>query len=251
MKKILMVLVCCLVMCGCGAATEGVSQAEYDKVVSERDAYKEELEALKSEITDSEELKEESSESAPKLSGTDLNEMIDIKEYSYKSGTDTTWYIMEVTNDSPVTISAETNVIAKDADGNTIGAASSSEDAIESGYSICLLHMFDEGEPASYEYTISVKEDDYYAPILSDLSYEESDTGNKVIITCTNNGDEAAEFVEGTVLFFAGDKLLRHSTTYFTDDDSEIKPGNTIAEEFDFYGDEPYDNYKVYFTGSR
>lgn len=187
---------------------------------------------------------------SPKLPETDLNEMVDVKEYSYQSS-GTTWYIMELTNNSPATISVNTNVIAKDSDGNMIGAASASENAIENGYSVCLKHMFNDGEPNSYEYTLSVKEDEYYKPVLSDLSYEESDTGSKVVITCTNNGEAPAKFVEGIVLFFSGDKLLRHNSAYFTDDDSQLKPGNTIAKEFNFYGDEKYDNYKVYFTGRR
>lgn len=257
-KKAVLVTLAALLMTGCSAS--GVSQeqyesvvAEYESVVAERDALKEELDSLSTEDTaaESEETDQNGSNNKPQLSSSDLLEQVSIKEYSFTDSIDTAWYFMEITNNSPVTIRVETNVIAKDADGNTIGAFSGSEDAIESGYTVCIPHMFDEGKPESYEYTLSVNEEDYYKPVLSDLEYEISDTGNKLIITCTNKGEEAAEFVEGLVLFFQGDRLLGQSSDYFTDNDSELKPGDAIASEFDSYSDEQYDNYKFYLTGTR
>lgn len=249
MKKILMILACCVVLCGCGG-TSGVSQEEYDRVVAERDEYKTQLDALLNQESESE-LNEEQEDFSPQLSETDLNSQMDVKEYSFINSINTTWYVMEITNNSPVTVSIDTNVTAKDGEGNVIGAASSSESAVESGFSVCLAHMFDEGNPESYDYTMSVKQEEWYKPVVSDLSYDSSDTGNKVIVSCTNNGTEPAEFVEGTVLFFTGDKLIGRDTNYFTDDNSELKPGNTIAKEFDCYADESYDNFKVYLTGRR
>lgn len=260
MKKIVFVTICSMLLVGCSGGG-GVSQEQYESVVAERDSYKKELESMKQsrdEDNVSHQLDVAESESAdsfganvPKLSETELTKQVSITEYSYETDfMDTTWYMMEITNNSPVTISVSTNVIAKDESGNIIGAASSSKDAVESGYTVCLTHMFDNTKPESFSYTISVKEDEYYEPVLSDLSYEASDTGGKVIITCTNNGSEPAEFVEGLMLFFSGDELVGQSSSYFTDDDSELKPGNTIAKEFEVYNTE-YDNFKFYLTGRR
>lgn len=253
-KKMLLIALSAFMLTGC--ASGGVSQEQYESVVAERDALKEELESLKlsknnETISETEESEENEEKNAPKLSSSELLEEISIKEYTYNSSTDTNWYFMEITNNSDVTIQVETNVVAKDADGNVVGAASGEEGAIESGYTVCISHMFDEVKPETYEYTISVNEEEYHSPVLSDLQYEVSDTGDKLIISCTNNGEEPAEFVEGLVLFFKGDQLLGQSSNYFTDDDSELKPGNTLAKEFEIYSDEQYDNYKVYLTGRR
>lgn len=254
MKKILIGVLCAGLLMGC--SSKGVSQEQYESVVAERDALKAEIESLKlpkdNETTsETEESEASKGKNVPKLSSSELLEKIPVKEYTYTSSTDTNWYFMEITNNSDVTIQVETNVVAKDADGNIIGATSGEEGAIESGYTVCIPHMFDEVKPETYEYTISVNEEEYHAPVLSDLQYEVSDTGDKLIVSCTNNGKDPAEFVEGLVLFFKGDQLLGQSSNYFTDDDSELKPGNTIAKEFEIYSDEQYDNYKVYLTGRR
>ena len=73
----------------------------------------------------------------------------------------------------------------------------------------------------------------------------------KLIIMCTNNGNLPAEFVEGIVLFLSGNKCIDYETSYFTDNDFELKPGNTLAKQFNYYGDTSYDSYKVFFTGRR
>lgn len=204
MKRALIGLLCTGLLMGCSSG--GVSQEQYESVVAERDALKAEVESLKlksNETTSETEESEASKEkNAPKLSSSELLEKISVKEYTYTSSTDTNWYFMEITNNSDVTIQVETNVVAKDVDGNIVGAASGEEGAIESGYTVCIPHMFDEVKPETYEYTISVNEEEYHTPVLSDLQYEVSDTGDKLIVSCTNNGEEPAEFVEGLVLFF-------------------------------------------------
>ena len=265
MKKILKlvpVAIICLSLCACNGNTEDtISKKEYNKTTTEKDNTQEQKDNSKEEpeevntqepVTDDTSSENNNSEgTSPQLSETDLNSQVKVKEYSYVNSIGTTWYFMEFTNNSSVTVSIETNVTAKDKKGKTIGAASGSENAIEAGHTVCILHMFDDAEPESYDYTLSVKEEEYYEPVLSDLSYETSDTGKKVIVSCTNKGEEAAEFVKGTVLFFSGKKLIDHSSAYFTDDDSELKPGNTISKEFNYYGNKKYNKFKIYLTGRR
>lgn len=50
MKKIVTILCACVLLAGCG--TSGVSQEEYDKVVSERDGYKEKYESVRDEYAE-------------------------------------------------------------------------------------------------------------------------------------------------------------------------------------------------------
>ena len=54
---------------------------------------------------------------------------------------------------------------------------------------------------------------------------------------------------KATYCFFYGDTVVGYDSNYFTDDDNEIKPGETIMEEMDCY--EHYDSIKVYLTGRR
>ena len=101
---------------------------------------------------------------------------------------------------------------------------------MESGREVCLLHYFDRiTDVAEFEYTLSAKEETFYKPVLSDLSIEQSITDDKVVLITTNNGDNAAKFVEAYALFFSGEDLVYYGSTYITDDDSEIKPGATIS----------------------
>ena len=254
MKKMFLILVVAIIFVVTGCQSGGISQEKYDKTAEEKVELKENEDSINngSEINaeHNEDMGDEGNKS-PSLQETDMTKDISVKEYSYDNGAWGTYYIMELTNNSKKTVSVETNVIAKDSSGKTIGAKSDSKHAIESGYSVCLFHIFEANDINSFSYTISANEDDYYEPALSDLSYEVSDTWEGIIITCTNKGDRPIEFVEGTVLFFSNGQVVDYDTNYFTDNDLELKPKNTLAKEFDYYKDVPYDDYKVYFTGRR
>jgi len=62
-----------------------------------------------------------------------------------------------------------------------------------------------------------------------------------------NDGAVAASFVEGYALFFKNGKVVDHDSAYFTDNDSEIKPGKSIMKELSTRED--YDSYELYFDG--
>ena len=104
-------------------------------------------------------------------------------------------------------------------------------------------------EYATSEYELSVKEDEWYESVAADLTYESIPAKEKEIVSVTNNGSEAAEFVEVYALFFNGEKPVYFNTEYFTDDDSELKPGKTITEEIDCYED--YTSVRFFITGRR
>lgn len=251
MKKtgIAIALISCTLLSGCST---GVPQSQYESVVAERDEYKTAMEALseKPEETKSEIFNQEKSVSEkPKLEETDYLKQLEIKEYSYLSSGEYTYYFMVVKNNSDETLKLEANITAKDDSGNLIGAKSASQEAVEAGYSVCMYTTFDEGIPSSFEYSMSAKPDDYFKPVLSDIKVETTQTENKVIVSCTNEGREAAQFVESRALFFKDGNLVNSGSIYCTDDDSELKVGSTIIEEIDSY--EEFDTVEVYLSGRR
>ena len=264
-KFLIFVIVLSLSLAGCSS---GVSQEQFESVVAERDEYKAELESIsaaldelsnifdeteEAETEGSGESTNESNGSSPQLSPAELTEKIVVNnEYSYTNSIGDTLYFLELNNTSDIVAYVESNVICKGADGNAKGAASGECYAIAPGSTTVLVNYFDgvDGE-GSFEYTLSAKIDPYYDSVTQDLSYDVSDTGKGLVVTCTNTGTEPAEYVEGIVLFFSGDECIDYETMYFTDSDSELKPGDTLAKQFDFYNDTPYDNYKIYFTGRR
>lgn len=247
-SKILLIVLFSVFLVGCGST--GISQEEYNKVVAERDEYKEKYEEIfTEELTDEE--SEESQKEVGSSNQEDVSNQAEVTgEYHYVDSLGSVHYFLIVKNNSKETLKISVNATAKDSSGNVIGAADASEEAIPAGWETCLSCYFDELEDAAeFEYSLSFKEDEHYKPAVQDLEYEESRTDKKVILTCTNNGEEAAEFVEATALFFSGGEVIRYDTTYITDDDSELKPGATISSELNCY--EKYDDVKIYLTGRR
>lgn len=248
-------LVLSVALGGCG--NSGVSQEDYDRVVAERDEYKEKYEFLlgqgdnlqEGQAQGTQRESEQEKESIQQTEDKEIKAEV-VEEYYYINSIGSAQYFLIVKNNSSETISVNINATAKDADGNLIGAKSESEEAIPSGYEVCIgCYFSDAKNAASFEYTLDAKKDKYYEAVIQDLTYEESRTDKKVIISCTNNGEDAAEFVEATALFFLNGELVRSDSTYITDDNSEIKPGATIVKEMNSFGE--YDDVKIYFSGRK
>lgn len=193
---------------------------------------------------------QETSDNADNADKADLASQMSVEEYYYENTIGDTLYFLIVTNNSKETVSIEVNAVAKDSEGQLVGATGTDEEAVGSGETVCLTNYFSDVQgAANFEYTMTVKKDQYYESVANDLLIEESRTDKKVILTCTNNGDEAAEFVEAYALFFSEGKLIGYDSTYITDDDSEIKAGATISDELSYY--KIYDDVKVYVHGRR
>lgn len=199
-----------------------------------------------------EEVEQNSSKIEVTSSAVDFDEesvkkQLKVNTYSY-SNDFWNYGFIEITNNSKYDLDISADVKFYDASGALIGAESDSEEAFQQGTSILFAFSPDE-EFETIEYELSVKEVEYYECVVKDLSYESVTAKEKEIVTVTNNGTEAAEFVEGAMLFFNGDEVVDYDCTYFTDDDSELKAGKSITEEMDCY--EKYDSYKFYLTGRR
>ena len=194
---------------------------------------------------------QEESNSEDISAGKDLRSQISDAEYSYENGIGSTYHFITVKNDSEVTIKLDANVIAKDKDGNTIGAYTPSARAIAPGQDALLTSLFsDVVGVASFEYSLTVNEDldhiSAYPDIQMDLSY----TDTKVIVSGTNVGNDLLKFPEVTALFFLNGTLVGHNSTYLVNGDNELPSGATIAKEISCI-DSTYDDVMIFLRGDK
>jgi hypothetical protein len=274
MKKIVVFTLAAVLLMAAGCS--GITQEAYDALVAERDTLQSEVNTLQSEadalqsenaslnlslesmtqaleeiIQPPEEPAEEALEEAAAAQADAFDaaaviSQLEVSEYAYTSSINTPWAIMTVQNNSDFNLDISVELTQFDEEGNMIGVSSQDQEAFESGQAIALTFMLDE-QPASTEYKISVANEDWYTCVQSALSYEITQTDDKAIIAVTNTGDIAAEFVYGTALFFNGDELAGFDSTYFTDADYELKPGETINGELRCY--DSFDSVQIYFAG--
>lgn len=180
------------------------------------------------------------------------NEDIEIlAEYTLADGIG--WYtrhFVVVRNNTNKTLEISTSSKAYDGDGNVLGLASSGVDALGAGCTTVFYEAFETSSTiASYDMNITYKPSTWAESVIQDLSYSETIINNGAIYDVTNNGNEAAEFVEGCALFFSGDTLVGYDSNYITDDDLEIKSGETISEQFRCY--ESFDRVEFYLNGEK
>lgn len=174
-----------------------------------------------------------------------------LEEYTYSDGLGWyTYHFMVIRNNSEVTVDVSTSSLAYKQDGTLISVDDASFDALGAGCTSVIYEAFDtESVVSYYETELTVSKSKYYESVIQDLSYKQNDIENGAIFQVTNNGSESARFVKGYVLFFDGEKLVDYDSTYFTDDDSELKPGATISKQMTSYKD--FDRVEFYLTGRK
>ena len=227
---------------GCSSGT-GVPQEQYDAVVAERDSYKNQLETLTGKSV-------ESSSEMPTVTGKfdadDVIKQLQVTEYVW----DTlfgNYVALVVKNNSSSLLRLTTNVLFKDDSGALIGTQSNEVRAFEPGAEAAILFQNDEAF-SSYEYSLQASEETSYKGAVLALSCDTNISGDKAILSVTNNGSLTAEFVEYTVLFMSGDQVVDYGWGYCVDSNNEIAPGKTEHAEARAYGNE-FDSVKVYLTG--
>ena len=239
-----------VMLLGLTGCSNGVPQEEYDKVVSERDALLEQIgEMGGAPVSPSEVIanKVDVEDNSGEFEAESVLSKLDVSQFSYS--TDYWNYaFLVIKNNSEYNLDITANVTFYNEAGELVGAKSTSQEAVESGYDTILYFMPDEAF-VTMEYELEVSEEEWYDCVQSDLSYESTEAKDKIILSVTNDGDEAAKFVEASVLFLNGENVVGFSQNYITDDDSELKPGKTIMQEMDCYED--FDSYQVFFSGRR
>ena len=179
-----------------------------------------------------------------------ITNSIMINDYSYE-GILATHHFFEVTNMSPYTISITITDAAKNSAGSVIGAARTAEEDFPSGCTVFAKTYFsDVVGVSSFNTVIQVKEENFYTPVLQDISVQTTDLGNRVTITAANSGDKPAQFLQATAVFFKNGKVVSHGTDYLVDTDLELKPGAAISGQIHAHSTD-YDSVKVYLTARK
>lgn len=153
--------------------------------------------------------------------------------------------IVKNTSEYPLEISATLQTF--DDSGGILSSNDSDVEAVAPG-TVTLLSFYLDEDYADYKYELSVEKETYYECVSQNLTYTSNKAKDKEVVTVTNNGSIAAEFVEAHILFFKNGVLVEYDRTYFTDDDYEIKPGKSITKEISIYGTD-YDEFQIIFTG--
>lgn len=252
MKKVIAALLAVIMLAGCSS---GVSQAEYDAVVKERDELRVQLEKSNSgTIPDQNDSSWKPGDLETNSNASDKNGSFDIEdivsqlettEYTWKSSN---YYYVAITvrNNSSYDMDLNAAIKFLDTSGKPVGARDETKSAIAPGAETVFI-FGNEVAFSSYEYELTPSQNKYYQCVSQNISYEENIVDNKVIVTAKNEGDIAVRFAQCTVLFMNGDNVVGSSYTYCIDDDNELKAGKSKAIQLNAY--EPFDAVKVFFEG--
>lgn len=163
------------------------------------------------------------------------------------------WYTSRfiiIRNNSSETVDVSTSSLAYASDGTMLSVANSSFDALGVGCTSVLCEVFETDSAISYYDTdLQCDSSRYYESVIQDLSYVQNNVDGGAVFQVTNNGMDTADFVEGYALFFKNGDLVSYESMYFTDDDSELKPGATISKQLTSYED--FDTIQFYLTGRK
>ena len=244
-KRISLILMLLILMTatGCGATSQTVASPQAS-TVPQKELASPTPKVLSTTVVDN----RKNNDSSAAMSFTDAD--FSKQEFMYENSIGDSLYFVVVTNNSQATVEVSGNATAKDAAGNAIGAGNMSIDVLGPGETSIGYFYFDSVKNiASVDYQLNYSPEKYYKPVISNLAVQQILNDKNVTITVTNEGDINAQFVEAHALFFdAVGKVIAHSSSYVTDNDSEIKPGATLSAQLDIYG-QNYDHAEVYFTG--
>jgi hypothetical protein len=230
------------------ATVETQTSADANNISSETSADVSLSTIIESNQTDSDINETTTASSPPKLSIFDESTVISqlaVKEYRYFNSY-WNYAFLEIANNSEYDLRINVEATFYNANNEMIGVSEQEEEAVQSGATILLYFMPDE-EYSKMEYEFDVEEEPYYKSLINNLTYESTPAKDKEIISVTNSGSETIDFVDCSVLFFNGADIVGFEWTYFVDDDSELKPGETERREMNCY--DPYDSFNVYFSG--
>lgn len=182
------------------------------------------------------------------FSNDSITQDLTISDYKYEQLNYWTYHIYEITNRSPYTLKVNINETAVDGSENPVGAKSVSQEAIPSGHTVFVYTLYDTIWISGYNASFQVKQEKYYVPVAQNISLNSIKSGDKIIVTATNNGNVVIDFPEIVAVFFNGDKVVRVDSTFVTDGDYELKPGASITKELSTYN-EFFTDYIVHVTG--
>ena len=181
---------------------------------------------------------------------TDYAAQLDKEEYTYESSYGSVLHFIALKNNSDETLTIATNSVAYNESGDKIGAGSGHLEALGPQSEQLVIESFDNvSDVDHFDTTISASKAKWYEDATATIEVEADVLEDKVIITCTNNGDKAAQSVEGRVIFLKDGECVGYSTNYFMVEDGKLKPGESVTKQFDYY-DGTFDEAKYYIVGT-
>lgn len=187
--------------------------------------------------------------SSEPLPAADLTDNLEVKEYSCVVDEQFAYYVVFITNTSDKTVDVEINMTAKDADGNMVGSGSDKVLAVGSGQTSGLWTTFDDWKSIeNFEYALTAQESSYQS-IIDTVSFERSETSDRVVVSATNNGEKDAEFVWVDVVFLKNGEMVNFSEIMLTNGDSVLPAGQTLTGEGEIYSLDGFDEAVLAYNG--
>lgn len=181
-----------------------------------------------------------------------VTDALTVSDWSYTPEySNSVYHIFEITNNSDRTLRININENAKNYSGQVIGAHSTEQEDVPAGCTVFVENFFhDVTGIASYDTIITTKDETLYIPVAQNLDVAVTDRDDKVIVTVTNRGDLAAEFVKADVVFFDNGEVAYTGSTYFKNDEYYLMPGVTLSEQVNAWNTF-YTDARVHVTGRR
>lgn len=185
----------------------------------------------------------------PNLQQTDYVKQLSVEECAIEKYGNCYYYLV-VTNNSSETLSINSNVVTKDSSGKLSGAEKSGCSAVGSGETAVLEHIFDE-EPYSADYSLTAEKETSLKSMTKYISYDVTKSGDKLIVSCTNNSDKDCDSTKAEVFFFKNGKVVDYDYTYFGDTGFGVNAGSTVVEEIRPSYGVSFDKYVIYVSANR
>lgn len=183
-----------------------------------------------------------------------LADMIATELYYYESMGDTFVFVV-ATNNSENTVDIDTNVIAKDSDGNIIATYSFTENAIGPKESYPLWHYFEGVSTDSIDkidYTLTATNSSRKSVVDSLKCTINGTNDSGVIITVENSSEEDIYYPKAYALFLQDDNLVGFGETYLDNVSSDcvLQSGKSVTKTIEYYSDSEFDDVKVFYHAS-
>lgn len=187
--------------------------------------------------------------SAPSVTNPVSGTIEKVAEYSlHKKYSSYTYHYIIVKNNTTSTKTIQSSTYAYDPTGNLLGYSDDKIDVLAPGATSILVEYFSNvSGPVVFNTTLSYSTPKYYKAVTQNLTYAITPTNKGAVAQITNLGTIPARFTQGYLLCFKNGQLVDCDFHYFTDDNSEIKPGATIAEQYSYL--EEYDSLEFYMIG--
>ena len=160
----------------------------------------------------------------------DYSSLVELKEYSCTQANFFMFYVMTIKNNSDKMLSADLNVTALDKDGDPLGGNNCSVKVIAPGQTACAWTTFDTDyqKITKFEHNLNLKEVQN-ENVYKDLELKTNKTSDGAAVSIKNNGSITAKSVYADAIFLKEGKMVGFDDIQCSDNDSEVKPGQTMS----------------------